>query len=442
MPLTSERRAAILTLALPIVGGMLSQNVLNLVDTAMVGELGNAALGGIGMANFANFVSIAFITGLSAGVQAMVARRHGEQAHDQSAVPLNGGLLLALLIGLPIGVGVSIAAPAIFRLLTQDAEVGRNAAEYLRLRVLFSVFVGANFAFRGYWNGVSRSQVYFRTIVLMHVVNIALNYTLIFGHLGFPALGVRGAALGTGIATGVGFVLYTLQALKLARAGGFLRGLPSRKTLLTMLRIAGPAGLQNLFFAGGMLAFFTIVEKLGQAEAAASNVLVNLLLVLILPGIAFGLASASLVGQALGRKEPDDARRWAWDVVKLAAMIIGVLSIPPVIFPDVFLAPFLKDPETLALARWPLRVLMLGMVIDTTGNVLLNSLLGAGASRVVMIVAVGTQWFIFLPVAWLLGPVLGFGLTAIWVAQSGYRMLQTVIFVIIWQRGRWARIDV
>ncbi|MCA9637524.1 MAG: hypothetical protein KC420_15965, partial [Myxococcales bacterium] len=98
------RTRKIITLALPVVGGMISQNILNLVDTAMVGTLGAASLAAVGMASFATFMSQAFIMALGAGVQAMAARRLGEGRRDEMAVPLNGGLLLALCLGVPVAV--------------------------------------------------------------------------------------------------------------------------------------------------------------------------------------------------------------------------------------------------------------------------------------------------------------------------------------------------
>jgi len=113
-----------------------------------------------------------------------------------------------------------------------------------------------------------------------------------------------------------------------------------------------------------------------------------------------------------------------------------------VVAPDLILGVFLHEEETIALARLPLQILGASMAVDTLGGVLLNALLGAGASRLVMIVSVGLQWGVFLPVAYFLGPVLGFGLTAVWVAQVGYRVLQTVVFALIWKSRIWIAVDV
>lgn len=437
-----ERRRAILSLALPIIGGMASQNVLNLADTAMVGVLGAAPLAAVGLASFANFMASAFIMGLSAGVQAMASRRLGEGRDGEAAVPLNGGLLLALLLGVPLTVVLVLAAPRLFGLLASDPDVVAAGVPYLQARLLAMTALGMNFSFRGYWNGVGLSKVYMRTLIAMHAVNIALNWLLIFGHLGLPALGATGAGIGSAIATFAGAAMYLAQGVRMARPNGFLAGLPTRETVLRMLQLSVPAGIQQFFFAAGMTALFWIIGRIGTAELAASSVLVHLLLVAILPGIGFGMASATLVGQALGRGNPEAARRWAWDVVRIAVLVVAAIASIGMVVPDLLLGVFLHDPATLEVARTPLRILAVAMPLDTVGLVLLNSLLGAGDARRVMVVSVLLQWLVFLPAAWLVGPSLGLGLVAVWLAHAGYRGLQTTAFVLMWQRQRWAEVAV
>lgn len=439
---TQPRRRRILGLALPIIGGMVSQNVLNLVDTAMVGSLGDAALAAVGLGSFANFMAIAFITGMSAGVQAMSARRRGEGRHEEAAVPLNGGLLLVLLLAVPGSILLAFAAPHLFPLLADDAAVAAEGTVYLQARLAAMVAVGMNFAFRGYWNAVDLSRLYLRTLLVMHAVNIFLNWVLIYGNLGLPKLGVLGAGIGTAASTYVGTAYYFWQAGRFARGAGFLRGLPDRGTLSTMLRLAVPAGLQQFFFAAGMTVFFTLVGLVGTAELAASNVLVNLLLVAVLPGLGFGLAAATLVGQALGRGDSAEARGWGWDVGKMAVVVVGLIALPAVVAPDVLLSGFIRSPETRELAVGPLRLMALTLPFDAVGMVLLNALLGAGATRTVMIVSVTTQWVVQLPLIYLVGPWLGWGLMAIWTVQLGGRVGQALAFAAIWRRPGWTAIRV
>ena len=103
---------------------------------------------------------------------------------------------------------------------------------------------------------------------------------------------------------------------------------------------------------------------------------------------------------------------------------------------------YLHEETTIALARFPLRLLGATMIVETLGGVLMNALLGAGASRTVMVVSIALQWGLFLPVAFLLGPVLGFGMSAVWAAQVGYRCLQGLIFASIWRSRSWLSVEV
>jgi putative MATE family efflux protein len=435
------RRRRILGLALPIIGGMLSQNVLNLVDTAMVGTLGDAALAGVGLGGFANFLFSAFILGISAGVQAMAARRVGEGRLSETAIPLNGGLLIALVIAVPWSALLITLAWEYFPVLTNDAAVVEQGVPYLRARLFAMFAMGMNFAFRGYWNAVDKSILYMRTLISMHVINIFLNWVLIFGNLGAPELGAQGAGVASAIATIFGTASYLLLGRSYARDAGFLHGLPTRDTMKTIIRLAAPAGFQQFFFAAGMTVFLMLVARMGTPELAATKVIIDLILVGILPGIGFGLAAASLAGQALGRGHPDDAKRWGWDVTRIAMVVVAALSLPAVLFPEWILSGFIHEPSTLALAKNPLRVAAGFLFIDSVGMVLMNALMGAGDTKRVMFIGIGFQWVIFLPIIYVIGPIMGLGLVAVFATQAAYRGLQALTFASMWKRGRWQSIE-
>ena len=435
------RRRRILGLALPIIGGMLSQNVLNLVDTAMVGTLGDAALAGVGLGGFANFLFSAFILGISTGVQAMAARRVGEGRLSETAIPLNGGLLIALVIAVPWSALLITLAWEYFPVLTNDAAVVEQGVPYLRARLFAMFAMGMNFAFRGYWNAVDKSILYMRTLISMHVINIFLNWVLIFGNLGAPELGAQGAGVASAIATIFGTASYFLLGRSYARDAGFLHGLPTRDTMKTIIRLAAPAGFQQFFFAAGMTVFLMLVARMGTPELAATKVIIDLILVGILPGIGFGLAAASLAGQALGRGHPDDAKQWGWDVTRIAVVVVAALSLPAVLFPEWILSGFIHEPSTLALAKNPLRVAAGFLFIDSVGMVLMNALMGAGDTKRVMFIGIGFQWLIFLPIVYVIGPIMGLGLVAVFATQAAYRGLQALTFASMWKRGRWQSIE-
>ncbi len=436
------RRQRILGLALPIIGGMVSQNLLNIVDTAMVGFLGDSALAAVGLGGFVVFMCQALILGISTGVQSSAARKKGEGRVDRAAAILNTALLLVLVVAPIFSLILMQIVPTLFPYLNSDVSVIERGVPYLEWRLGAIVFVGMNFAFRGYWNALDMSRVYMTTLILMHACNIILNYVLIFGKFGAPAYGVAGAGMASAISMAIGTAIYFVLGCRHAAKDGFLKGLATRQETASLLRISLPAGLQQLFFSAGLVAMFWIIGKIGTPELAAANVLITVLLFAILPGLAMGIACATLVGQALGRKEPEDAYRWAWDVAKVTAVLLSVLGIPLWLIPDLVSSIFIHNPETRELARWPMRLVGLTMPVEAMVFVFMHALLGAGDARRVMLVGIGSQWLLFLPLAYLFGPVLGFGLFTIWLLQGSSRALSAFMYVTMWRGRHWQRIVV
>jgi len=435
-----ERRRPIWAIALPIMGGMMSQNILNLVDIGMVGRLGDAALAATGIGSFANYLAMAFIIGLSAGVQALAARRLGEGREAETAIPLNGGLLLALAIGLPLGLLLIAATPWAFGFLTDDPQVRELGAPYLQVRIASIVAVGMNFSFRGYWSAVHLTGVYLRTLLLMHALNIFLNWVLIFGNLGAPALGVFGAGLATTISLYVGTVVYFVFAWRRVRPAGFLQGIPSRATLAQQFRLSLPSSLQQLFFAAGLVTLIWIVDRIGTAEVAATNILMTFHITAILPAFGVALAATTLVGNALGRGDVADAAAWGWNCAALTFVYGIALSLLLIPLAEPILGVFLTNPETRSLAHLPMVLWAAVIGLDTVGMVLMNALIGAGDTRRSMWISLLWQWTFFLPLAWLAGPVLGWGLLGVWAVNALYRSGQALSTIQQWAGGKWSGI--
>lgn len=439
--LDRDRSRRILALALPIMAAMASQSLLNLVDAAMVGSLGDAALAAVGIGGYANFMAISLVLGLGAGVQALVARRKGEGASEVYAVPLNAGLLLGLGISIPILLFFLLFAGDLVHFLNTDQAVRDLAEPYLLARICGVFAVAMNFSYRGYWNGINRSGVYLRTLVTVHIVNVILSYGLIYGAFGLPELGSTGAGIGTTVALYAGSLLYLLQTWREGRVHGFMRERPTRATLASIVRISAPNSLQQLLFSAGLTVLFWIIGRIGTAEVAVSHVLITLVLFLILPAIGLGLSATSLVGQALGRRDAEDAYRWGWDVTRIAILLLGLMAMPMWLMPDLILGIFLHDPALIELGRLPLMITGVAICLDGVAIVFTQALLGAGAARSVMLVTLCVQWFFFLPLAYIIGPVLGAGLLGVWILQAGQRLLTSTLLGWLWVRRRWASIE-
>jgi putative MATE family efflux protein len=438
----NNRRKAIWAISLPIMGGMMSQNILNLVDIGMVGHLGDTALAATGIGSFTNYLAISFIIGLSAGVQALAARRVGEDRHSETAIPLNGGLMLSLLIGVPLCLVLFYVVPHVYHFLSDDPDVIRQGVPYLQIRLLSMVAVGMNFCFRGYWSAIHMTGVYLKTLIIMHSINIFLNWVLIFGNLGAPEMGVYGAGLATTMSLYIGTGLYFYFAFRNSKDKGFMQRIPARSTLWQQLKLSLPASMQQVFFSGGMVALIWIISQIGTAELAALNVLMTFHITASLPAFGLALAAATLVGNALGKKDTEEAAMWGWNCALIAmvyGIILGLILIP---FASPLLGLFLSNPETRDLAHLPMILWALAIGIDTVGMVLMNSMIGAGDTRRSMWVSVISQWVFFLPLAFLAGPVLGYGLLGVWIVNLLYRIGQASVYTHQWRSRKWTGIEI
>lgn len=439
--LTPEAARRILAIGLPIVGGMVSQNVLDIVDTIMVGHLGEVALAAVGIATFANFMAVAALIGLGAGVQAIVARRKGEKRYGELAIPLNGGLVFAALGGTIVAVGGVVLAPTVYPILVDGNEaVIAQGTPYFVARLVGALAIALNFSFRGYWYGIGETRTYLKIIVTIHVVNAVLSYALIFGVGPIPALGTLGAGIGTTIALYFGTVLYAVVTIRRAREHGIFQRLPHGETLRSLIKLSVPSSLQTLLFAAGLTTLFAIGAQVGTTALAVSNILVNLTKLAVLPAMGMGFAAMTLVSQSLGEKDPSSAERWAWQTAQLAAVFVAFIVAALFVFPATILSVFTADADVIAAGVVPLRIAAGALIAEVLASVMLNALNGAGAARLAMVVNVGAQWALGLPLAYLLAVTLGLGVEGMWIGFGAFRLASALILSGIWVEGSWKSI--
>ncbi|MGI9325057.1 MAG: MATE family efflux transporter [Pseudomonadales bacterium] len=440
MIIKKSRLLRIANLALPIIAGALATNVMSLVDTLMVAQLGDTALAGVGVGGQLFFLLLAVLLGLAAGVQATVARRVGEDRLDLTGKVLNAGILLSACIGALLVALAYALVPPLFALLNEDPLVVQQGLAYLTTRFPSLLFIGINIAFRSYWIGVSQAKWSMVSIVTLSVTNVIFNYLLIFGNFGFPRLETAGAGLGSTLATLVALLVNLYFALKLALPNNFLRGLPQREQIKSLLRISYPESLRQVLFSLGVVLFYILVGLIGTRELAAFHVVISICLIAYLPHLGIGGAATTLVGEALGRKDVDDAKLWGWQVSNMGLVVLTLLSLVILVFPQIFLGAFFVEENTLRLAILPLQIGVLAHVITGYSNILGSALIGAGATRAVMLWSSLLQWLLFLPLLGL-SVRLGYGLVeAFWVFLI-YSILSALAFAAIWHRGKWSTIE-
>ena len=433
MSAVGRRQGKVMRLALPIMLGMLSQSMLNLIDAALVGHLGQEALAGVGIGGYAMFMMTALVFGLSSSVQSQTSQDLGAE-HFPLTRSLHSGLLIAVMVGIPLSCLAWWQAPRLIQSITPADDVTTIAVEYFRWRVVSLAAIALTLCFRGYWNGRQHTHLYLRIIVIVHVFNVVASAGLIYGIGGLPALGANGAGIGTTLSLLLGLIIWacvTYNARALTRQKLTLR------SLQTTLFLAFPHSLQQVWFAAGYVVLFWLLGRMGTQSVAVGHVLVNLSLLLILPGVGVGVAAMSLVGEALGRDDQQAAHRWGIDALSVAGLLLTVLALPMLLFPTTGLAIFFEDYSLIQLGTLPLQITGLMIVLDAAALVLAQTLMGAGAQRTVMLLTLSMQWLVFLPLAWWVGIELEYGLLGVWLVQLFYRALNSSSFLWVWQRRRW-----
>ncbi|RUR38466.1 MATE family efflux transporter [Vreelandella populi] len=436
MALVVRRHGKVMRLALPIMLGMLSQSMLNIIDAALVGHLGQVALAGVGVGGYAMFMITALVFGLSSSVQSQTSQRLGA-SNQHLSQPLQAGAIIGLAAGLPLSLLAWWQAPALLHLITQAQEVQHVAVDYFRWRVIALTAIALTLCFRGYWNGRQQTHLYLRIIMVVQLFNVAASSGLIYGLFGLPRLGASGAGVGTTLSMFLGLFIWLWVTVSQRHQNGVLLRLPLLDTLRTTLALALPHSLQQVCFAAGYVVLFWLLSRLGTASVAVGHVLVNLSLLLILPGVGVGVAAMSLVGEALGRDDQNSAHRWGLDALRVAGVLLSVLALPMLVFPTQVLGIFFSSHELVALGTLPLQITGVMIVLDAAALVLAQALMGAGAQRTVMVLTLGMQWLLFLPLAWWVGVGLEQGLLGVWLVQLFYRLANSAGFLWIWQRRRW-----
>jgi len=426
-------------LGTPVILGMISGNLLSLVDTAMVGRLGSTALAAVGYGGFTYGLGMALISGISFAVQTMTARRFGEKKYDEMHQPLNGGIYVGATFGLVATVLSVWLAPHFFALLTGDQAVVTEGVRYLKI-VLFGLLgTGLASPLIGFWNGSGKTGIHLKILIATQAANVALNYILIYGKLGAPAMGVAGAGLASVISLYLGVLGYMIL-MYLNRPVGFLTRLPSKLVVKRILRLMIPSGIQAASRSIGALLILYIIGKIGTTEVAATSIILRIMALTDLPIAGIGVACSILAGQALGRKEPEAATQWGWDAAKVGSFCLLVLGLPQVLFPETILHVFVTDPHLIQVAKWP--IVFLGAFRFLGLNPIMTFLLlGVGDNKNVMYIAVFIEWVLLYPILLFAVLYLKCSFFAIWVITFIISLAQLGLLMGIWYRGKWKLLE-
>jgi MATE family multidrug resistance protein len=458
---------AVMRLALPTVGAMLAQSIVNEIDIVFFAHLPCPESSNAQAALLPSLIILwAFggsLSAISVGTQAFTSRRFAQKRHAEAGAVLFNAASVAFVAGIIFTALSFLAIEPIVNAVTSSPAVREAAYGYLRWRLLGIASMVGTFAFKAFFDGIGKTHVHLVASIVMNVLNVVLCWILIFGtpSLGIAKLGMEGAGIAGFASTWVGLVVMVGYSLAPRYRGKFdpFRWAKLDKTLSwDIAKLSIPSAIATLVIMTGVMLFVGIAFKLdelkplgvvsprcpgGNAEpvnGAATTVIVGVLKLTFTAALAFGTSAATLVSQSLGEQKPDQAERFGWTAVKLGVMIFGVIGALEFIFAEQILAFLTQSELVRATALTPMRIMGVTTPIVAIGMIVVEALFGAGNTRFVMVAQLCLHFGILVPLAWLFGISLDYGLPGIWMGGVVYAIALAGVMSWKFRSGDWKAI--
>ncbi len=473
---TSPLYVQVLTIAAPVVAELLLTSLTQMVDVIMVGRLGAYAISAVGLTNQPRFVMLATFVALNVGSTALVARFRGQGNRQEADIVTVQSFLLALLMAALLTVPGVIFAQAMVKFMGADADTLVPATQYFSILMLGLGTMAVPITVSALLRGVGETKISMRYNITANLVNIVFNYLLIYGNLGFPKLGVQGAAIATVIGYGTASVM-ALRAIIGVRArkarllerskspdkserakarkdmlrgpSGFIELRLAKETLkpnIPMIRrivkIGLPSAAEQLILRVGLMMYVLTITSLGTRVFAAHQIVLTILNMSFVNGQAFGIAATSLTGQALGKGDPLKAKEASAACQKLGALISSLMGLGMFVFRRPLMGLFTPEADIVAMGMGALVLAALVQPFQSSFQIYTGALRGAGDTFYpALSLAIGLLG-IRPALSYVFVHILGFGLTGAWSALLFDQIARFAMILWRFRRGTWVHTKV
>src|SRR5579863_3032427 len=428
---------AMVALAVPVVLSELGWMAQGVVDTIMVGKLGPAAIGAVSVGNAVYYTPSLFGIGLLLGLDTLVSQAYGRKDHDECHRWLAQGVYLACIATPPLMLLMYLASLAFGR-FGIDPQVAVPAAAYLRILLWGTLPLLLYAAARRYLQGVGEVRVITLTYVGANLINWFLNWVLIYGKFGFPALGVNGSALSTCVAR----VFMAIALIGFAWRYERRRGHPLFRhwagpqldRLRGLVRLGAPAAGQILLEVGAWNLSTVSAGWLTPAALATHSIALNYASITYMVPLGMSAAAAVSVGHAVGASDMHRARRAGWLALGLGVSFMLCAAIVFLAAPVPLLRLYTRDPEVLAVGPRLLAIAAAFQIFDGIQTVSTGALRGLGETRVPMYANLVGYWVLGLPLGFILCFVLKWGVYGMWIGLTVSLVVIASTLLVRWNR--------
>lgn len=418
---------------------LLAQNIIQVIDTAFLGRVGEVELGASALAGVIYIALYTLGFGFSMGSQILIGRRNGEKNYDKIGdIVIQGAIFLlipALLLIPLVRYGSVHWLPAMF----ESSDVANAVTEYLEWRIFGIVFAFVNLMFRAFYIGVARTKVLTANALVMAGMNVVFDYGLIFGNLGMPEMGMAGAGLASVIAefsSTVFLFVFTRKTVDLNKYG-FKVVRFQWQVVKKVLDISIFMMVQYLFSIVTWMLFFVFIENyMGERPLAVTNIVRSFYTILTIPSHALGSVVSTLVSNTIGAGKKEEVL----NLIKRTAFIsLGVMLCVSAIvsaFPHTLIRIYTDNPSLINDTLLPLYVLLSSLPIYSLGSVLFNAVSGTGNTRTALKFEIITLLF-YLTYMWFVIIHLRSTVAVAWTTEHVYWFSLIVLSFIYLRSGKW-----
>ena len=417
---------------------LLAQNIIQVIDTAFLGRVGEVELGASALAGIFYIAVFTLGFGYSMGSQILIGRRNGERNYHQISDIVVQGLLVLIPVAILLIPIMGYVSNEWLPYLFESDEIASAVKEYLDWRFYGLIFAFTNTMFRAFYIGIAGTKILTYNAIVMALTNVLFDYLLIFGNFGFPEMGIAGAALASVISELVStifFIIYTLRTVDLDKYG-FKKIRIQLSVVKQVLNISVFMMAQYLLSVVVWLLFFVFIEKLGERPLAISNIVRSFYTVLILPAQALGSATNTMISNTIGAGRQSEVLNLLGRITKISLAITAVIMLLVFMFPRALIHIYTNDPVLIAETIPPMYVLLTLLPIFSVGAVFFNAVSGTGNTRTALMFEVLTLAF-YLTYMWWIIIYLQSSVAVCWTSEHIYWFFLMTFSLLYLKYGKW-----
>lgn len=425
--------------AYPIILGSVAQNIINVTDTAYLGRVGQVELGAAALGGMFYIVFIMLGLGFGTGTQIIIARRFGEGNHEAIGKSFNQAVYIMVPLAIISFLTFYFLTPFILRPLVASDNIYKATLAFLHYRMYGIFFAFGHIVFRSFYIGIATTRIITWSTLVLASVNVILNYILIFGKFGFPAMGIEGAALASTIAEVIALIyliIYTWSKHYKKKYNLFEISGIDIQLLIRNLKLSGPIMLQNFLSLSVWFAFFLFIEKLGEQALAVSNIIRSIYIVLMIPVWGFAAAANSLVSYLIGLQQTDKVFTLIKRIIVLSFGGVFGFVLLSLAFPSFIISVYTNDQFLIDAAIPVLHIVNLGALALSIGFVFFNGVIGTGKTLISFSIEV-TVLTIYLLYVYFSIHYFNAEVKEVWIAELVYGVFLIAFSWLYLKKGNW-----